>query len=45
MPSVLVETAFITNKEDECLLTKNEFQEKFAGTLVKSIGKYFKDHR
>jgi len=43
--SVLVETAFITNKDDERLLNKNEFQKKFAKTLVTSIGRYFKDHR
>jgi N-acetylmuramoyl-L-alanine amidase len=45
IPSVLVETAFITNKDDERLLNKNEFQEKFAKTLVTSIGRYFKNHR
>lgn len=45
IPSVLVETAFITNKDDERLLNKNEFQEKFARTLVSSIRRYFKDHR
>jgi N-acetylmuramoyl-L-alanine amidase len=45
IPSVLVETAFITNKDDERLLNQNEFQEKFARTLVNSIQRYFKDHR
>jgi N-acetylmuramoyl-L-alanine amidase len=45
IPSVLVETAFITNKEDERLLNQNEFQEKFARTLVNSIRRYFKDYR
>jgi len=45
IPSVLVETAFITNKDDERLLNQNEFQEKFAKTLVTSIGRYFIDHR
>jgi N-acetylmuramoyl-L-alanine amidase len=45
IPSVLVETAFITNKDDERLLKQNEFQEKFARTLVNSIRRYFKDHR
>jgi N-acetylmuramoyl-L-alanine amidase len=42
IPSVLVETAFITNKEDERLLNRNDFQEKFAKALVTSIKKYFK---
>jgi N-acetylmuramoyl-L-alanine amidase len=42
IPSVLVETAFITNKEDESLLNQNGFQEKFANALITSIKKYFK---
>jgi N-acetylmuramoyl-L-alanine amidase len=41
-PSVLVEMAFITNKEDERLLNRNDFQEKLAQTLSASIKKYFK---
>ncbi|MDI7259889.1 MAG: N-acetylmuramoyl-L-alanine amidase [Thermodesulfobacteriota bacterium] len=45
IPSVLVETAFITNKDDERLLNKNEFQEKFAKTLVNAIKRYFKDYQ
>lgn len=42
IPSALVETAFITNKEDERLLNQKEFQEKIAKTLVNTIIKYFK---
>jgi len=42
IPSVLVEMAFITNKEDEQLLNRNEFQEKMANTLAASIRRYFK---
>jgi N-acetylmuramoyl-L-alanine amidase len=42
IPSVLVEMAYITNKEDERLLNKNEFQEKVAQTLTDSIKNYFK---
>jgi N-acetylmuramoyl-L-alanine amidase len=41
IPSVLVEMAFITNKEDERLLNHKEFQEKLARTLNTSIKKYF----
>jgi len=41
IPSVLVETAFLTNKEDERLLNRNDFQEKIAKTLNVSIKKYF----
>jgi N-acetylmuramoyl-L-alanine amidase len=42
IPSVLLEMAFITNKEDERLLNRNDFQEKIAKTLTTSIKKYFK---
>jgi N-acetylmuramoyl-L-alanine amidase len=42
IPSVLVEMAFITNKEDERLLNHKEFQEKMANTLNTSIKKYFR---
>ena len=42
IPSVLVEMAFITNREDERLLNKNDFQEKIAKTLHLSIKKFFK---
>ena len=41
IPSVLVETAFLTNKEDERLLNRNDFQEKIAKTLSASIKRYF----
>jgi len=41
IPSVLVETAFLTNREDERLLNRNDFQEKIAKTLNTSIKKYF----
>lgn len=42
IPSVLVEMAFVTNKEDERLLNHKEFQEKIAKTLNTSIKKYFR---
>jgi N-acetylmuramoyl-L-alanine amidase len=42
IPSVLVEMAYITNKEDERLLSREEFQEKIAKTLNTSIKKSFK---
>ena len=41
IPSVLVEMAFITNKEDEHLLNNNDFQGKIAKTLNATIKKYF----
>jgi N-acetylmuramoyl-L-alanine amidase len=40
--SVLVETAFITNREDERMLNRDEFQEKFAKALATTIKKYFR---
>ncbi len=41
-PSLLVELAYITNKEDESLLVQDSFQEKMAKTLATSVRKYFK---
>jgi N-acetylmuramoyl-L-alanine amidase len=41
IPSVLVEMAYITNKEDERLLSQNQFQEKMARAISTSIKKYF----
>ncbi len=41
IPSVLVEMAFITNKEDERLLNRTDFQGKMAKTLNATIKKYF----
>ena len=42
IPSLLLEIAYITNKEDERLLNRNDFQEKMAKALFTSIKKYFK---
>jgi N-acetylmuramoyl-L-alanine amidase len=42
IPSVLVEMAYITNKEDEQLLNEDKFQEQFAKGLTNAINKYFK---
>ncbi len=41
IPSVLMEIAYITNKEDERLLIQNEFQEKIVRTLTRSIKRFF----
>jgi N-acetylmuramoyl-L-alanine amidase len=41
IPCVLVETAFMTNKEDERLLNRTDFQEKMAKTLYTTIKKFF----
>ena len=42
IPSVLVETAYLSNQEDERLLNQNEFLEKMARSLTGSIKKFFK---
>jgi len=42
IPSVLVEMAYITNKEDERLLNRGEFQGKMAETLNASVKKSFR---
>ena len=41
IPSVLVEMAYITNKEDEYLLNHEEFQEKMAKAIITSIKKSY----
>jgi N-acetylmuramoyl-L-alanine amidase len=41
IPSVLVETAFITNENDARLLANDEFLEKFAQSLYKATVDYF----
>jgi N-acetylmuramoyl-L-alanine amidase len=41
IPSVLVEMAYQTNKEDERLLNGNEFQEKIAKALAASVKNFF----
>lgn len=42
IPSVLVEMDYITNKEDERLLSNNQFQEKMAKAISTSITKYLR---
>ena len=37
MPAVLIETAFISNKDDEKLLKDDEFQRKTANAIYESI--------
>ena len=41
IPSVLVEMAYITNREDERLLNRVEFQDKMAKAISASIKRYF----
>ena len=41
IPSVLAETAFITNREDERLLNRDDFQERLGRTLAATIKRFF----
>lgn len=42
MPAVLVETAFISNPEEETLLKDDAFQAKIAKAIAKGLSDYFK---
>ena len=41
IPSILVETAFISNVEEERKLNDDEYQDKLAGAVLSGIKKYF----
>ena len=41
IPSVLVETAFISNPEEEAKLRSSEYQERLADALMRGITRYF----
>jgi N-acetylmuramoyl-L-alanine amidase len=41
IPSVLVETAFISNPEEEARLRSDEYQEKMADALMRGLQRYF----
>lgn len=41
IPSVLVETAFISNPEEEAKLRSDEYQEQLADALMRGIQRYF----
>ncbi len=43
-PNVLVETAFISNPEEEILLTNEEFQYKIAEQIVKGLEEFYLQH-
>ena len=42
IPSLLVETAFISNPQEEAMLVKPSFQNDMAGAINAAIVKYFK---
>jgi N-acetylmuramoyl-L-alanine amidase len=41
IPSVLIETAFISNPEEEAKLTDNHYQDQMAEAVLKGIKRYF----
>ncbi|GIZ52997.1 N-acetylmuramoyl-L-alanine amidase [Noviherbaspirillum aridicola] len=41
IPSILIETAFISNPEEEAKLTDDDYQDKMADAVFKGIRKYF----
>ena len=41
IPSVLVETAFISNPEEEAKLRSEDYQERLADALMRGINRYF----
>ncbi|KQW96476.1 N-acetylmuramoyl-L-alanine amidase [Massilia sp. Root418] len=41
IPSILIETAFISNPEEEARLKDNDYQDKLADAVVKGIRQYF----
>ena len=41
IPSILIETAFISNPEEEAKLTDNAYQEQMAAAILNGIRKYF----
>ncbi|CAN7557521.1 N-acetylmuramoyl-L-alanine amidase [Pseudoduganella sp. LjRoot289] len=41
IPSILIETAFISNPEEEAKLKDNDYQDKLADAVVKGIRQYF----
>jgi N-acetylmuramoyl-L-alanine amidase len=44
IPSALIETAFISNPEEEQRLNDDAYQEKLAGAIVRGIRQYFIKH-
>ena len=41
IPSILIETAFISNPEEEAKLTDDGYQDQMADAIMKGMKKYF----
>jgi len=44
IPSILVETAFISNPEEEQRLNDNAYQDKMADAILRGLRRYFQDN-
>jgi N-acetylmuramoyl-L-alanine amidase len=44
LPGILVETAFITNPEEEAMLKDEAFQARVAGAIVSAIARFKEDY-
>ena len=44
IPSVLVETAFISNPQEERRLNDEAYQDKMATALMRGVKRYFEEH-
>jgi N-acetylmuramoyl-L-alanine amidase len=44
IPSILIETAFISNPEEEARLTDNAYQDQMANAVMKGIQRYFSNN-
>jgi N-acetylmuramoyl-L-alanine amidase len=43
MPSILVETGFITNKQEEEYLNSNDGQQEIVGNIMSALHRYKRD--
>lgn len=44
IPSILVETGFISNRSEEKLLASNRYQMKLASSILSGVTQYFNEH-
>jgi N-acetylmuramoyl-L-alanine amidase len=44
MPSMLIETAYISNPAEERKLRSSAYQQQLAGAIAAGVGNYFRDH-
>jgi N-acetylmuramoyl-L-alanine amidase len=44
IPSILIETAFISNPEEEAKLTDDDYQDQMANAVMRGIKNYFAQH-